>query len=74
MLEISVADDGPGIPDDLKTRVLLRGARADENTPGHGLGLAMVQDTVALYHGTLSLQAGPLGGLEIRLRFPGSHS
>jgi len=74
MLEITVADDGPGIPDDLKSRVLLRGARADENTPGHGLGLAMVQDTVALYHGTLSLQASPLGGLEIRLRFPGSHS
>jgi len=73
-LEISVADDGPGIPDDLKARVLQRGARADENTPGHGLGLAMVQDTVALYHGTLSLQASPLGGLEIRLRFPGSHS
>jgi hypothetical protein len=34
----------------------------------------MVQDTVALYHGTLSLQASPLGGLEIRLRFPGSPS
>ena len=72
-LEISVADDGPGIADDLKARVLLRGARADENTPGHGLGLAMVQDTVALYHGRLSLQASPLGGLEVRLQFPGSH-
>lgn len=73
-LEINVADDGPGIADDLKARVLLRGARADENTPGHGLGLAMVQDTVALYHGTLSLRASPLGGLEVRLQFPGSHS
>jgi len=73
-LEITIGDDGPGIPDDLKARVLLRGARADEHTPGHGLGLAMVQDTVALYHGTLSLQASPLGGLEICLRFPGSHS
>jgi len=71
-LAITVADDGPGIPDDMKARVLLRGARADETTPGHGLGLAMVQDTVALYHGTLALQAGPLGGLEIQLRFPGS--
>jgi two-component system, OmpR family, sensor histidine kinase PhoQ len=73
-IEISVADDGPGIPEDMKARVLLRGARADENTPGHGLGLAMVQDTVALYRGTLSLQASTLGGLEVRLRFPGSHS
>jgi two-component system sensor histidine kinase PhoQ len=72
-LEVSVADDGPGIPDDLKARVLLRGARADEHTPGHGLGLAMVQDTVALYHGTLALQPGPLGGLAVCLRFPGNH-
>ena len=69
-LEIIVADDGPGIPDDLKARVLLRGARADESTPGHGLGLAMVQDTVALYHGSLNLQVGALGGLEVHLRFP----
>jgi two-component system sensor histidine kinase PhoQ len=72
-LEITVADDGPGIPDDMQARVLLRGARADESTPGHGLGLAMVQDTVALYRGTLALHTSPLGGLEIRLRFPGSH-
>ena len=70
LLEIRIADDGPGIPDDLKARVLLRGARADEKTPGHGLGLAMVQDTVALYRGTLSLHAGPLGGLEVSLRIP----
>jgi len=73
-LELTVCDDGPGIPDDLKARVLLRGARADEHMPGHGLGLAMVQDTVALYHGTLSLQTSSLGGLEVRLRFPGSRN
>lgn len=68
LLDITVEDDGPGIPDDLKTRVLQRGTRADENTPGHGLGLAMVQDTVALYHGALILEASPLGGLAVRLR------
>jgi two-component system sensor histidine kinase PhoQ len=74
VLEITVADDGPGIRDDMKIRVLQRGARADESTPGHGLGLAMVQDTVSLYHGTLSMQASPLGGLAVSLRFPGSPS
>jgi two-component system sensor histidine kinase PhoQ len=72
VLEITVADDGPGIPDDLKARVLLRGARADENTPGHGLGLAMVQDTVALYHGELVLETSSLGGLAARLRISDS--
>ena len=67
-LEISVEDDGPGIPENMKTRVLQRGARADETTPGHGLGLAMAQDTVALYQGELALETSPLGGLAVRLR------
>lgn len=71
-LELTVEDDGRGIPDELKARVLERGARADESTPGHGLGLAMVQDTVALYRGELRLDSSPLGGLSVRLRFPQS--
>jgi len=69
-LEIAVEDDGPGVPAELKTRVLQRGTRADESTPGHGLGLAMVQDTVALYRGELTLAASEFGGLAVRLRFP----
>ena len=72
VLEISVEDDGPGIPAGLKSRVLQRGTRADETTPGHGLGLAMVQDTLALYHGELVLEASPLGGLAVRLRISDS--
>jgi two-component system, OmpR family, sensor histidine kinase PhoQ len=71
-LDITIEDDGPGIPEDLKTGVLQRGARADATTPGHGLGLAMVQDTVALYHGELALETSPLGGLAVRLRISDS--
>jgi len=74
ILEISIEDDGPGIPADRKAHVLERGVRADETTPGHGLGLAMVQDTVALYHGQLSLGTSRLGGLMVSLRFSGQHS
>jgi len=69
VLELTVEDDGPGIPDDQKERVLQRGARADAAVPGHGLGLAMVQDTVALYQGEWDLLASPLGGLLVRLNF-----
>jgi len=69
-LDITVEDDGPGIPADLRARVMQRGARADESTPGHGLGLAMVQDHVALYHGQLQLDTSSLGGLAVRLYFP----
>jgi len=69
VVEFTVEDDGPGIPEDLKAAVLQRGVRADESTPGHGLGLAMVQDTVRLYQGEWELGTGTLGGLQIHLRF-----
>ena len=48
-----IEDDGPGIAEADRARVLARGGRADEATPGHGIGLAMVHDTVALYGGTM---------------------
>jgi two-component system sensor histidine kinase PhoQ len=69
VLEITIEDDGPGIPDALKARVLERGERADTVVPGHGLGLAMVQDTVTLYRGQMTLQTSQLGGLAVRLEF-----
>lgn len=70
-LEILVDDDGPGIAPDDRARVLGRGVRADEKTPGHGLGLAMVRDTVELYGGTMTIGVSPLGGARIALRLPG---
>jgi two-component system sensor histidine kinase PhoQ len=70
-LRLTVEDDGPGIPDADRARVLQRGARADEATPGHGLGLAMVRDMAEMYGGTLSLGDSPLGGAKVELRLPG---
>jgi len=70
-LTLTVQDDGPGISAADRPRVLQRGARADEKVPGHGLGLAMVQDTVELYGGRLEIDTSPLGGARISLRLPG---
>jgi two-component system sensor histidine kinase PhoQ len=70
-LMISIDDDGPGIAAEDRARVLKRGGRADEATPGHGLGLAMVHDTVELYGGTLRIDASSLGGARFELRLPG---
>ena len=70
-LNLVVEDDGPGISTEDRARVLKRGVRADEHVPGHGLGLAMVHDTVDLYGGRLAIDASPLGGARIEVLLPG---
>jgi two-component system, OmpR family, sensor histidine kinase PhoQ len=70
-LDVTIDDDGPGIAAADRGRVLLRGGRADEATPGHGLGLAMVHDTVALYGGSMGIEGSPLGGARFVLKLPG---
>lgn len=68
---LTVADDGPGIPEEERGHVLRRLYRLERSrtTPGSGLGLALV-DAIATLHGaTLTLaDAGP--GLAVRLDFP----
>jgi two-component system, OmpR family, sensor histidine kinase PhoQ len=70
-LTLLVEDDGPGISQQDRARVFQRGVRADETVPGHGLGLAMVRDTVDLYGGRLVIDSSPLGGARFTLRLPG---
>ena len=70
-LRLTIDDDGPGIAESDRAKVLQRGGRADEATPGHGLGLAMVHDTVALYGGTMRIDGSNLGGAKFELRLPG---
>ncbi|WP_394781117.1 sensor histidine kinase [Undibacterium sp.] len=54
---LSVSDDGPGIPDVEKTKVLERFYRSDasRNTPGAGLGLSLVAAVAKLHGGNLQL-------------------
>ena len=67
---LTVADDGPGIPQDAADALLQRGMRLDESTPGHGIGLAVVKDIARSYGGHLSIQASKLGGAEITVSIP----
>ena len=70
-IEISVEDDGPGLPNEARTEVLKRGRRLDETKPGSGLGLSIVADLAALYRGSLEFGEGRLGGLRAVLNLPG---
>lgn len=70
-ISITVADDGPGLPPNLRESVLQRGVRADEAAPGSGLGLAIVRDLAELYGGSVTLASShTLSGLEAQLLIP----
>ncbi|NEV61182.1 ATP-binding protein [Thiorhodococcus minor] len=67
---LCIEDDGPGIPEDQVARLLERGARADESTPGHGIGLAIVREICTAYGGRLEIDRSALGGARVRLTLP----
>lgn len=68
---IKVEDDGPGVPEDQLITLGQRGVRLDEQQQGSGLGLAIARDVVEAYHGVLSLDSSPMGGLAVTVRIPG---
>ncbi|THF65081.1 sensor histidine kinase [Pseudothauera rhizosphaerae] len=67
---ITIDDDGPGLPEAAREAVFDRGVRADERTPGSGLGLSIVRELAQLYGGRIELQASPAGGLRAVLVLP----
>src|SRR5450432_1465941 len=72
-LELVIEDDGPGIPADQIEHLLQRGVRGDERVQGHGIGLAIVQDLLKAYRGTLAVsRSTALGGAAFTLRFGAS--
>jgi len=73
-LEITVDDDGPGIPAERRADAFKPFYRFDESrnpkTGGSGLGLAIARDVVRDHGADLTLEDSPLGGLRARLRLP----
>jgi two-component system sensor histidine kinase PhoQ len=70
-LLIAVDDDGPGIAPEKVALVLQRGVRGDERVQGHGIGLAIVQDIVRGYRGSLDVRTSEeLGGARFEVQLP----
>lgn len=72
-LEISVIDQGPGMPQAETERLLRPFERLDiarGNRGGAGLGLAIAARVARLHGGELKLQNRPEGGLEARVEIP----
>lgn len=73
-LDITVDDDGPGIPADQREEVFkpfvrLEGGR-NLDASGTGLGLAIARDIARSHGGDIRLDDSPLGGLRAVIRVP----
>jgi two-component system sensor histidine kinase TctE len=70
---LEVEDDGPGIPESERARVFERFYRlAGNETPGNGLGLAIVDEIARTHGATVELADGADGhGTRIRITFIG---
>ncbi len=70
-LELTVEDDGPGVPAPLRQAVLERGTRVDRRVAGEGIGLAVVRDIATAYGGRLAVDDSPqLGGARFIVHLP----
>ena len=71
---LTVDDDGPGIPEFERDRVLQRFVRLDEarsrDDGGSGLGLSIVDEVVRAHAGSLSIGRSPRGGARIQVTIP----
>ena len=73
-IEVTVDDDGPGIPEDKREEVFKpfshsEGSRSP-GTGGVGLGLTIAKDVMRGHGGDIALSTSPNGGLRARLRVP----
>lgn len=68
-IQMRVEDDGPGVPPEALTGLADRGARLDESSKGHGLGLAIARDIVTQYAGEITFgKSTHLGGFQVTIK------
>lgn len=68
--KVSVADTGPGVPDEALARIFEPFYRIDTNLPGAGIGLAITQRVLRQAGGDVTAQNRAAGGLEVTMRIP----
>jgi signal transduction histidine kinase len=71
---VAIHDDGPGIPEELREKVMTPffriEAERDRRTGGAGLGLAIVGRIMARHCGSIEIDQSPLGGASVTMVWP----
>jgi two-component system sensor histidine kinase CpxA len=74
MITVSVADTGPGVPEDELEKIFEPFYRTDPSRDhgrrGEGIGLAITAGVLARHHGTCTARNRAAGGLEVLLSLP----
>jgi heavy metal sensor kinase len=69
-VEITVDDEGPGIPEESRKKVFERFYHSSPGQTGAGLGLAIAKWIVEAHHGTISVSARASGGSQFTIQLP----
>ncbi len=71
-IQVTVADDGPGIPEEKCDRIFENHFRLkrDEATEGYGLGLSLCQKIVHAHYGRIWVDTSPKGGCCFHFTLP----
>ncbi|MDO9225827.1 MAG: ATP-binding protein [Pseudomonadota bacterium] len=70
VFEVVVSDRGSGVPESDLEAIFEPFYRADSNTTGYGLGLAIAHRAVASHGGQVRARNRPKGGLEVTITLP----
>jgi len=71
MVVVEVKDNGPGIPEEIRSKIFSFGfSTKDKNKASRGYGLHSCMDTVKKYGGTLALDSKLGEGTTFRISLP----
>ncbi len=72
MIQFSVQDDGPGVPQEMQSRIFDKFVRLDqgEATSGSGLGLAISKEIIRAHRGVIWLESEPGQGSNFIFTLP----
>jgi PAS domain S-box-containing protein len=69
-VKITVADNGKGMPEAIKQKILNNVAVTDGKTDGHGIGFSQIRETLEKHNGILEIESELGKGTQIILTFP----
>jgi signal transduction histidine kinase len=69
-VEIQIEDNGPGIPDEIKDKILQPFFTTKKGTEGTGLGLSITHDIIKAHGGEMKIESNVEHGTTFMVQIP----